>query len=101
VALVVLLPAELPQARVGGHEDAGLSAVNAGRPGALGAGDATVRVQFGGVLAEVPDVAARVLAVPVDRALAEAASQVEPVVDDDAGDAGDRLRLVCHGHDVA
>jgi hypothetical protein len=53
-----------------------------------------VRVELGGVLAEVPDVAFLVLAVPVGGALAGATAQVEPVVRDDAGDAVDRLGLV-------
>ena len=72
VALVELLPAGLADARVGGHVDAGLApstpdihvpSVLVTRP---------LPVELGRLLAEVPDVAARVLRVPVDRALARA-----------------------------
>ena len=69
---------------------------------ALGARDVAVRVELGGVLAEVPDVA---LACPgVYQSVVRSARrplQVEPVLDDDAGDAVDRLRPVGDGHDVA
>src|SRR5204862_5720983 len=55
----------------------------------------------GGRLGEVPDAAGCVLAVPVGRALREPAAQVEPVLDDDAGDALDLLRLAGDRHYVA
>src|SRR5438067_4418530 len=51
-----------------------------------------MRVELGRVLAEVPDVAAGVLAVPVGRALLEPAAEVEAVADGDAGNAHDFLR---------
>ena len=57
LALVVLLQVRLSDARVGGHVDAGLGAANAGSPGAGGVGDVALLVEFGGVLAEVPDIA--------------------------------------------
>src|SRR6266516_3082074 len=93
-ALVVVLPAGLADARVRRHVDARLRAVHARLPGALGAGDAAVPVELSRVLAEVPDVALGVLAVPVRRALLEAAAYVEPVAHGGAGDSVDRLRPV-------
>jgi hypothetical protein len=79
VSLVELLPAGLSDRRMRRHVDPRLSAVAPGQPRALSAGDVPARIEFGGLLAEVPDVARAILRVPVGRALAEVAAQVEPV----------------------
>src|SRR5262245_66404140 len=97
----MLLPPGTAGRRLGGHVDPGRGAVAARAPGALGADDAPVRVQLRRRLAEVPDIAAAVLRVPVGRALGEPALEVETVLDDDAGRAVDRLRPVRDGDDVA
>src|SRR3954467_13990061 len=74
---------------------------SAGRPRAFGARDVAVRVEFGRALAEVPDVAFRVLAVPIGGALLVPAAQVEPVADGDTWDAVDPSRPVRDEHHVA
>src|SRR5581483_6315189 len=85
----------------GRHVDAWLGSVDASRPGARGACDVAAGIELGGLLAEVPDVAIRVLAVPVGCLLAQSTAEIEPIVDDDARHAVDRLRLVGDGEDVA
>ena len=84
VALVVLLAARLSDARLCRHVDARLRAGDTRRPRALRARDVAVRVELGGPLAEVPDVAVRVLAVPVGGALLEVPVEIEEVTDGDA-----------------
>src|SRR6478736_6664303 len=101
VALEVLLLSGLADVRVPRHEDAGLPAVDACHPGALGTRDVSLCVELGGVLAEVPDVAARILAVPVDRALRQVVAEVEAIMDGDAGHALDLPRLPRDLDDVA
>src|SRR6266496_3584593 len=65
VALVVLLPVVDAEPRCRGGVDPGLCAVHSGLERALPGLDAAVRVEGGGLLAEVPDVAGLVLGVPV------------------------------------
>src|SRR4051794_22346899 len=101
LALVELLPPRLADPRVRRHVDAGSRAVDARDPRAGGASDPAVLVELGGVLAEVPDVAARVLAIPVRSPLLEPAAQVQPVVDDHAAHPIDRLAAVCDHDDIA
>src|SRR3954451_20333825 len=100
VADVVLLIVLLTDARVRGHEQPGPGALDAGVPRALGALDRPV-LDRRRVLAEVPDVPAQVLDVVVLRGLDDAAVLVAAVVDDDAADAVDDLRLARHLEDVA
>src|SRR5207302_2134516 len=101
VALVELLERGLAEAWMAREVDPRRGAVDAGRPGAFGALDVPVRVELGRVLAEVPDVAVRVLCVPVGGALLEPAKEVEPVADSDAGNALDLPRLVRDDDEVA
>src|SRR6185436_16263789 len=101
VAREELLPAALPDVRVGGHEDAGDRAFAACLPAALGGLDAAVAPELGGRLAEVPDVAVPVLGVPVLGSLLEPPAQEEPVADHGAANAFDRLRLRGDPEDVA
>lgn len=70
---------------VGGQEDARAGAVTAGAPGALGGEHVAVGIEFGGVLAEVPDVSGGVLGVVVAGGLVKGAVGVETVLDDPAG----------------
>src|SRR5215217_954338 len=77
LALIPLLAEPATDLRVGLHEDPWLSAVDSGVPGALGADDLAVTVEFGGVLAEVPDVAATVLGVVVAGPLGQDVVQIE------------------------
>src|SRR5205823_9981680 len=76
-------------------------AADPGGPGSLGARDAPVWVELGRVLAEVPDVAVRILAVPVGCALPQPAAEVEPIAHDRAGHAGDGADVVRDRDDVA
>src|SRR3954454_13746327 len=101
LALVVLLAARVADLRVGGHEDAGAGAVDVRLPRPGRAGHMTVAIELGRLLAEVPDVATAILAVPIGRTFLQPAAKVEPIMDDHAGGAGDRLDLVRDGHDVA
>src|SRR5437867_505830 len=71
VALVELLTVRLPDRRASWHEDPRPGAVGAGPPRALRARHATLLVELGRVLADVPDVSEPVLRVPVGRPLAE------------------------------
>src|SRR5207237_6747455 len=100
VALVELLPHRLADARLRGHHYPRPGTADAGPPRPLPALDATLLVELRGRLAEVPDVSARVLRVPVLRPLPEATLQVEPVVDLGAAHTVDQLRLVRDGEDV-
>src|SRR5215467_9263702 len=84
-----------------GDIDAGFSPVDACFPGALGARDVAVSIELGSVLAEVPDVAVRVLAVPVGRALLEPAPHVEAIAHRDAGHTFDAPDPVGGYDDVA
>src|SRR5262249_6766775 len=93
VALVELLAARLADVRVGGHVDAGARPRGAGFPRSLGARTLAVHVELGRVLAEVPDVSVRVLAVPVGRALAKLAGEVEAIQHDRTRDTVDRADL--------
>ena len=101
LALVELLLCGAADPRPREHEDAGPRAVDAGPPRPFGVRHVSALVELGGVLAEVPDVALLVLAVPLGRALAEMAAQIEPVLDDDARDAVDLLRPMGDDDDVA
>jgi hypothetical protein len=74
VTFVELLAAGLPQTRMSRHVDARLRPANACGPRAFSARDSSANVELGGVFAEVPDVSPRVLAVPVDRTLAQPAA---------------------------
>src|SRR4030095_11911003 len=78
VPLLAELAAELG---VGLHEHPRLGPVNAGVPGALGVDHLAVAVQGGGVLAEVPDVAAAVLGVVGAGSLLQHVAQVAAVLD--------------------
>src|SRR3954469_4938321 len=89
----LLWPA-LAEPGVAGDVHAGFGAGDSRLPGALGAGDVAMCVELGGVLAEVPDVAVGILAVPVGGALFEPTLHVEAVVDRDTGDAFDHPGLV-------
>ena len=62
---------------------------------------AAVRVELGGLLAEVPHVAVRVLAVPVGGALLEVPVEIQEVTDRNAAGAVDRSRCMRDDHDVA
>src|SRR5436190_7840283 len=101
LAPVVLLPPALSGARVRRHVDPGPRTVDAGLPRALRAGHLARGVQFRRGLAVVPDVAGRVLRVPVGRALVQPAPGVEQVADDGAAHTLDRLRLVRDREDLA
>ena len=94
LALVVLLATAVTDARMRRHEDPRLRPVHARPPRALGARHASAPVERGGLLAEVPDVAACVLRVPVRGALGELASLVETVIHDHARSVRDRLRAM-------
>src|SRR5213078_2423780 len=94
VATVELLAAAPAGTRVRRHVDPGPRAVHAGPPRALRAGHLARGVQLRRRLAVVPDVAGRVLGVPVSRALVQAAPHVEQVADGGAAHALDRLSLV-------
>src|SRR5436305_15270216 len=84
-----------------GDVDPGLGAPDACLPRTLGAGDVAACVEFGRVLAEVPHVAASVLAVPVGSAFLEPTPHVKAVVNCDAADAFDRLGLAGDRDNVA
>src|SRR5439155_14772 len=84
-----VLPPEPAGHRARRHVDARLGAVAAGLPRAFGRRDAAADVELRRGLAEVPDVAAAVLRVPVGRSLLELAGQEEPVPHDDARSALD------------
>src|SRR5262249_8761927 len=90
----------LTDARPRGHVDAGPSPVAAREPAPFGAGDAPATVELGRRLAEVPDVPAPVLRVPVGRAFLQPPGEVEPVADRGASHTLDRPRRVEHGEDV-
>src|SRR5262245_8353218 len=90
VALVPLLAEPAADLGVGLHEDTGLGAVDPGVEGPLGADDVAVAVQLGGVLAEVPDVAAAVLGVVVAGPLFQDVVQIQPVGDHPRGHPVDR-----------
>src|SRR4030095_7244511 len=79
------------------HEHPRLGAVDPGVPGPLGLDDVAVAVEDGGVLAEVPDVAATVLGVVVAGPLLEDVVQVQPVLDDPGPDPADHLGPVRGG----
>src|SRR5205085_6479336 len=100
LVLVVLLATGLAHLRMRRHVDPGFRAVATGLPRALPARDMPVRVELGGILAEVPDVAGLVLRVPVARSLLEAAAEVQAVADDDALGTRARLLLVPDRDDV-
>ena len=101
VAPPVLLEAFLADARVGRHQNPGARALHARPPRALAARHLAALVELGGVLAEVPDVALRVLGVPVVRLLLEVAVEPQAVVDDHALHAGDLDRPVGDRHHLA
>ena len=92
LSVVVLLAERLTDFGVGGHEDPGLRPVDPRLPGALGGRDTPLAVELGGRLADVPDVALRVLCIPVGRALGEAPLYVEQVPNDGGTHARDQLR---------
>ena len=91
----------MPDAGMCGHVDTRTSPVDPRLPRALGARDSAVLVEFGRVLTEVPNVAVRVLAVPVGRPLSKTTADEEAVADDDTRHPGDRLRGSPDGDDVA
>ena len=96
VAGVPLLPIRHPDLWLGGHDHAGLGAIDAGLPRPLGARDLAV-LELLRVLAHVPDVAERCPA-RTSRACPRSVSpfQADDVVDDRGLDAEDLLRLVEH-----
>src|SRR5438270_12054722 len=96
MALVELLPHRLPDVWPAGDVDTRHRPVATRLPGALGARDLAVLVQLGRRLAEVPHVAVLVLCVPVRRPLVEPTREEEPVVQGDAANALDQLRLMRH-----
>src|SRR4051794_28797959 len=100
LALVVLLAKRLSDARVRGHEDAGAGAIDARPPRSGTALHLSVAVELLGVLPQIPDIAARVLGVVVERFLGDAAAQDHPVVDDGGRHAQDPLRVVRDGEHV-
>src|SRR5919201_33043 len=83
-----------------GDVDAGARAVAAGEPAAFGAGDVSGAVELRRGLAEVPDVPASVLRIPVRGSLLEPPGEVEPVADGCTSDALNRSRRVEDVNDV-
>src|SRR5205085_11769555 len=90
-------PADL---RAREHEDPGLGALATGEPRAASALHMPLPVQLGRGLPEVPDVALRVLAVPVGRPLLEPPGEIETIGDRDARHTLDPPDGVRDGHDV-
>src|SRR5262245_7796056 len=82
MALVVLLPVRVADARPAFHDDPGPCTVDAGLPRAVVANPLAVLAVVR-VLAEVPDVAALVLCVPVVRLLRRFAAGGGDIEDDD------------------
>src|SRR4051812_704506 len=99
--LVELLLGRLADLRAREHEDPGPGAVHPRAPRTASVLDPPGLVELGGVLSEVPDVAAGVLAEPLRRPFLEPPAQVEPILDDDARDAVDLPRPVGRGEDFA
>jgi hypothetical protein len=100
VAGIALLAIAATDARMGEHHDPRPGAVHAGLPRAL-LGHRLAVLVLGRVLAEVPDVALRVLGVVVERVLDEPAALGDPIVHDAREDAGgDALGAVRDAHDV-
>jgi hypothetical protein len=82
VALEELLPEGVADLGIGLHENPALSAISAGAPCALPAGDVAVLVEFCRVFTEVLDVSVYVLRVVVRRPLAQDAVYKDLVFDD-------------------
>jgi hypothetical protein len=87
----VLLPVGRPDPRMHRHDDASLRSIDAGLPRTGGRDDLPVLVLLR-VLAEVPDVAAHVLRVPVERVLDQLAALGHLVVHHGGLDTEDLLR---------
>ena len=95
LALVELLAVGVAGLGGGEHDDPGQRPIDAGLPRSVRRRDLAVLV-LGRLLAQVPDVALRVLAVPVERVLDQGAVLEDAVADDRRRDAHDHLRLGEH-----
>src|SRR5947207_12123243 len=100
VALEVLLTERLADLWPRGHEDSRVCAVDTGLPRPLAARDLACLVQLGRRFAEVPDIAACVLRVPVGRPLRKPTVEVEAIGDLGAANALNLLRSLRHRDDV-
>jgi hypothetical protein len=83
-----------------GHHDPGSSAVDTRLPCALGGDLIALGVELLDGLPEVPDVALKILGVPVVRDLLEATVDVQLVNDHGVRDAEDHLRFLGHREHV-
>src|SRR4029078_7661182 len=83
-AFEVFLACRLARPRVREHEDPGFCPVAPGEPAAARVLDVPLPVELGGVLAEVPDAALRILRVVVAGSLLEPAMEVKAVGHDHA-----------------
>src|SRR3954453_22980216 len=100
MTLVVLLAVGATRARLRRHEDPGPGSCRAVLPRALAARDAAMEVELLGGLAEVPDIAGRVLAVPVERVLDEVAVLEDAVMDYARTPARDGPRVARDAEDL-